>query len=309
VIQEIRPYDFRRPEGLDRQAMATVKTIVDLAGRLMAARLGATVHSRVSFNVTALSQGDWGAFEHQVLDHGALLGFELGPYPAQVIYYLPHDLAMALVDLRLAGPGRRRYLERPLTDLERRVLAAPTEALCSAFADAVTSIAPNAALGKIHQVTGAQALQFTDANEQCVTATFAAHLAAGVEHELLCCAPVATLRPLLETIEARGTLRDATKRPHSAEIERLVSGAPTRIRLRFADVEASFATIEALGVGSVLSLNHPIDEPLVIESGGVELYRANRVQRGRRLAAQITELIDPTGASPTSEDEQGSPDE
>jgi len=272
-----------------------VRTIFDLAGRLSAARLGGALHSRVSVTVKSLEQSEWGSFERQVFDHGALLGVELAPYPAQVIYYLPHDLTTAIIDLRLAGPGRKSYPERPLTDLERRVLSRPTEALCVALAEAVGSVVPSVGLGSINHVTGLQSLQLTDARQQCVVAGFAAHFAGGVEYSFACCAPVATLRPLIETIEARGTRREDRERAYSTEIERLAREIPTRLTLAFDEIEASLGTLEALSVGSVLSLEHPVDEPLLLMSGGVALYRANRVLKGRRLAAQITERLDPDG--------------
>lgn len=285
--------------------MTTVRSIFDLTSRLVAARLSSALHSRVGVTVASLTQSEWGAFERQLSEHGALLGVELSPYPAQVVCYLPHDLTTAMVDLRLAGHGRGDYGPRRLSDLERRVLAVPFDGLCAAVVDAITPVAPTVSLGRVQQMSGMQGLQFIDAADQCVVVRLSVRLAAGVEHVLFYCAPVATLRPIIETVASQGVRSRELRRPRSAELERLARDIPTRLTLRFPDVDAALGTIRALGVGSVLSLNHPTDEPLVLETGGMPLYRANRVQKGRRLAAQITSRLDADEMQSHSTDEHG----
>ncbi len=268
--------------------MTTLRSIFDLAGRLVASRLSSSLHSRVGVTVASLTQSEWGAFERQLSEHGTVLGVELSPYPAQVVCYLPDDLTTAMVDLRLAGHARRTYGPRRLSDLEARVLAVPFDALSSAVVDAIVPIAPTVSLGRVQQVSGMQGLQFIDAADQCVVVRLAVRLAAGLEHVLFYCAPVATLRPIIETVDSQGARSRERQRPHSADLEKLAREIPTRLTLRFPEVEAALGTLRSLEVGSVLSLNHPIDEPLLLETGGVRLYRANRVLKGRRLAAQIT---------------------
>jgi len=290
-IPEVRVYDFRRPEGLDRAAMNTVRTLFDLFARLGSARLGSALHGRAVLTVDTVVQGEWGQFEQEVSEHGAVLGVELVPCPGQAVCYLPHDLTTTMIDLRLAGPGRRAYPPRPLTDLERRVLAVPFDAVSRALGDAATSVTTLVSLGRVQQPSGLQRLQLLDHGEPCIIARILVRLPGGIEHPLSWCVPVSTLRPVVEAVEGRNATLEHPERPRSAALASLAVEIPTTMVLRFPDTQVTLGVLGALEVGSVLALGHPIDEPLVLEVGGAPLFRANRVLRGRRLAAQITEVL------------------
>jgi len=290
-IPEVRVYDFRRPEGLDRAAMTTVRTLFDLFARLGSARLGSALHSRVALAVESVIQGEWGQFEQELSEHGAVLGVELVPCPAQLVCYLPHELTTTMIDLRLAGPGRRSYPARPLSDLERRVLAVPFDAVSRALGDAATSVTAQVSLGRVQEPSGLQRLQLLDHGEPCIIVRMTVRLPGGIEHQLSWCAPVSTLRPIVEAVEGRNAARQQRERPRSVELARLAAEIPTTMVLRFPDTQVTLGVLGALEPGSVLALGHPIDEPLVLEVGGAPLFRANRVLRGRRLAAQITEVL------------------
>jgi len=292
----VNRYDFRRPEGLDRVGMAAVRTLFDLTARLMSARLGASLHSRVSASIESVAEIQWGSFEEHLGEHGAVLGIELSPFPVEVICYLPHEITAAMVDMRLAGPGRRSYPPRALSDLERRVLKAPFDAVSEALANAAASVDPAVSLGRVHQPAGLGNMQLIDDAGQCVVAKISVRLAAGVEHPLFYCVPVVTMRPIVESAQVRSALTMDRERPRSAEIARLAAELPTRLVLRFPEAQVTLGVLRALEAGSILALDHPADEPLVLEAGGAMLFRANRVLKGRRLAAQVTAVLDGAGS-------------
>lgn len=271
--------------------MTTVRTLFDLFARLGSARLGSALHGRVALAVDSVIQGEWGQFEQELSEHGAVLGVELVPCPAQVVCYLPHDLTTTMIDLRLAGPGRRSYPPRPLSDLERRVLAVPFDAVSRSLGDAATSVTAQVSLGRVQEPSGLQRLQLLDHGEPCIIARITVRLPGSIEHQLSWCAPVSTLRPIVEAVEGRNAAREQRQRPRSAALASLALEIPTTMVLRFPDTQVTLGVLGALEAGSVLALGHPIDEPLVLEVGGAPLFRANRVLRGRRLAAQITEVL------------------
>ena len=67
---------------------------------------------------------------------------------------------------------------------------------------------------------------------------------------------------------------------------------PIGVSVRFGPVQLAGDELERLAVGDVVSLGHPVDQPLVGEVDGQPLFLARPGRRGRRLAVEISDLVE-----------------
>lgn len=78
----------------------------------------------------------------------------------------------------------------------------------------------------------------------------------------------------------------------AAELVAALRAVPLPIAVRFDDVRLPGADLERLAVGDVVRLAHPVDRPLVAEVDGRPLFLARPGRRGRRLAVEVTDLVE-----------------
>ena len=64
------------------------------------------------------------------------------------------------------------------------------------------------------------------------------------------------------------------------------------LSVRFSPVQLAGDELERLAVGDVVRLSHPVDEPLVASVDGQALFLARPGRRGRRLAVEISDLVE-----------------
>ena len=67
---------------------------------------------------------------------------------------------------------------------------------------------------------------------------------------------------------------------------------PIGVSVRFGPVQLAGDELERLAIGDVVRLGHPVDQPLVAEVDGQPLFLARPGRRGRRLAVEISDLVE-----------------
>lgn len=276
---------FRHPEGMDRVALGAVRAIAEGLCGGTGARLSALLRCRAHLDLEDMEQGDREGFESRVEAHAGLATFQLEPGGGAVYAHLPIDLAMTVLDLMLAGSGAGPFPSRPLSEMERKLIAPFYEVLAQELAGSCSAVLLAAQSSPVSQLTGLQSLPPRNKRDPCVLMRFSLRLSQGhPRHKIDLCVPVTTIRPLL-----RGLARDPS-RPQSEQAARRI---PLDLCLRYPPVAIPMTVAEALEPGQVVSLGHPLESPLFLCVGDRPLFTATPMAEGRRAACQIIAAVNP----------------
>lgn len=282
----VKPWDFHSAGGVDRVTLTAIRQVAEGLTHMAANRLGTWARSRMTLNVASIDQVVWETFEAQVSSPGLL-----GAIPVaggQVFVFLPAVFCMTLLDLRLSGTGQGPFPSRPLTDIERQVLGSALDVVAGCVSDATGRVFGGVETGPVTQVAGASNLKRAGRKGACLTVKGVATISAtrAEPGQITVCFPLETVQPLLSQLTE-------TARPGTAAFaaaEEAASRVPIPLALRYRRASIPLSVAERLTPGQVLSLGHPIGEPLTLCSGDRALFAARAVEQHRRSACQIIEM-------------------
>lgn len=289
-MADVRVYDFRTPEVLDRNRLRSVRLVIDNFIRLAGRSLSADLRTPVELTVTDVREMIWDELAASREEASCLVLFGLNPLPGRGIFYLPTDLAMSVVDLRLGGDGQGHMPQRTLTDIDCELLAdvvgGAVEQLVAAFGP-VADLAP----GAVQVEATAQLLQVVRASDSCLAVGLDIAIGDGgrLQGSFHVAFPLTTLRPLMASL---GHLVDGHGRPSEGQRDAVadrLQDVAVDVCVRFAPTWLSSAEILGLAPGDVIHLHHPQDRPLQVALEGVPYLAARMIERGRRVACTVVE--------------------
>jgi flagellar motor switch protein FliM len=290
--RELAGYDFLSPVKLPREHQRTLQ----LCAQVLAPRLELlfTAQLHVVCRVTPTGVEQLTVEEFVAADPGPVVAapLTLDPLPGTVAVVLPLVTALTCVDHMLGGSGGAQP-QRPLTEIERplvhALLAATLPDLQGAFAEFV-EVQP--AFGGLEE--SPQAVLTVAPAGPAVALTF--ELAVG-EHvgTLSLGAPLQTLLPSLQRHSEAAAVSPGERAARPASHELLTDGLGAvhiDVSVRFCSMPMLSHELAALRPGDLITLDHPVDRPLDIVTGGEVFGHALATRQGTRLACVVVPGVD-----------------
>ena len=293
---QVRPYDFRTPEVLDRNRLRSLGLVLENFTRLASRRLSVDLHVPVELVVTDAREVMWGELA-DAEDPYCMVLFGLSPLPGRALLHLPTELAMAIVDLRMGGAGAGAYPARPLSDIDVELLSDVMGGALEQLATAFGHLAAVSLAGMQVEST-AQLFQVVRASDSCLAVGLEVRLGEDAAMTRTCSLglPLTMLRPLMRALlnMGEGSLRGPAEAGHNPAGERLLDPL-VEVAVRFQPKSLSSQEILGLQEGDVIHLHHPCDLPLEVAVENVVYLAALPMERARRIACTV---VDPEEHTP-----------
>jgi flagellar motor switch protein FliM len=291
--QETR-FDFSAPRGLERPQLRQLQLTLETYARRAASVLSATLRTRVQIDLVGLREREVHAFADEVAEQSSLLLFAMPPLPGRAIVALPLPLAMALVDLRLGGPGHSSsYPERALTEVERGIFGPVGELLLVDLPVALTGLVP-CGLGNIVHESGQYLQHLGQSGDRCLVVSMTMTIGGADEHPYELMLPFTIVRSLVDAMERMSGAADEGPREVRAVAERLLD-VHAEASVRFLPTRLTSAEILGLTPGDVVRLPHPEGAPLQLAVGGLPLMYVSITQRGKRVVCTVIAQMEKHG--------------
>jgi flagellar motor switch protein FliM len=289
------PYDFRRPDRFDPQAVRNLEAAHEIFTRRVASAWGAALRGVVTLELTAVDQVTYDDYIRSLPNPELIAVCSLKPLPGPVIVDCTIELALQLLD-RLLGAGLVSWetttARRPtdiesavLTDLIRRVLPGLEETL-AAFIPVEGEV--------VGVEYNPQLVQAAAPSDSLLLFTFLVRGAQGFTADgmLSVCYPASAAAVLIDRITS--LLRnDGPGREVDAEWQAaLLNGleeVTVDVSVALADTQVPARELIALRTGDVLRLDHRVDRPVRGIVNDREVLSAHLGRRGRRLGIQVIE--------------------
>lgn len=304
--RRIKNYDFRHPEKLSKEQFRGLQIIQQGVASSLAASLSGRLRAPVEARLSALERGIYEEYVTQIGANAVLVIIDMNPLQGYAVAAFGLDVAFSIIDRLLGGKGRTaKVLNRDLTDIEIALIRHIGMDIAGSLIEPWTRVAE-----LIPDVTelalGPQVMHVIPPSEFVITAWYEVRFAEQTGGISLCF-PLTVLEQILPKLTGQHMFENRPNRTlnehaqvHGEQLMPMT--VPLRTILGSARVEA--ADIADLSPGDVIILDRKADQPLRVMVGNCERYAGLPGTRGKRLAMQISGLVDEDGwVKPFSEDE------
>lgn len=289
----VRLYDFRRPDKFSKEQLRTLVTLHENFCRSATTALAAALRTAVQLETVSADQCPFAQFLSDLHDPTVLGILSLPPFAGNALLEISPEVAFPMLDRLLGGPGSGVVRGRALTDIEaavmRRVFNALTESLVEPWRN-VAEVRPR--LESLE--TNPLFAQFISPTEVVAYLTFSLRVGTA-QGELRLCLPYTMLEPYLPQLSARYWLLRERRNQDAAAAEKIAHELGEVRLVLSAELGQARVTVGELidlEVGDVIQLDAPREAPVQILVAGRPKFRGRPGRAGRRLAVQVTEVLD-----------------
>lgn len=286
--REPKPYDFRRPNKLNRAHVRTLHIAYETFCRQFTTVLTSTLGVFSLVELVAVEQMSYVDYVESLPTPTFLALISLDPLQGTGILQLPLETAMLCVDRVLGGPGSAQQPTRLPTDVEAEIMKMVTrravQELRYAF-EGLVQVSPDV----IGIETNPQFAQAAVPSDIVVVASLEIKVG-DQDGAATLMIPFIGLYPVLEAAASpkRGDRRDLLERSQAALRARL-EDIEIEVAVQFPYVALTPHELLNLSVGDVLSLRHPTNAPLLITAEGIPFAYAVPGSNGRQAACLVVE--------------------
>lgn len=285
---EATAYDFRRPIQLSREHSRILQVNFDGFTRQATTVFTSSLRTICQVNLVSIDQRAYSEYVDSLGSETYLTLFLADPMPGLGVLEIPLHATMLCLDHMLGGPGTPTQPQRPLTEIEAKVISGLIERLLSEMRYSLAALLP-----LDPQVTGheysPQFAQVAGAADVMVVLTL--ELRIGEQsHQMTVCLPFGGLLPFLVKAAAPTPLSDRERAQRVRAGQLLVQQfeeVPVDVAVRCRTTRLDPATLGGLQVGDVVRLAHPASAPLDVTVDGATFAHATAGAHGRRVAALI----------------------
>lgn len=297
--RQVRPYDFRRPDKFSKDQLRVLEMIHETFARSLSPWMSSYFRIPVKVSLESVSQISFDEFTSSLELPSVIVVFYMDPPGDRGIVWMSPELASAILDRSLGGPGRASGKAREFTSIEEGVLRGVMIRVLDILAMAWDQMA-KATFSLSNLASGPQFAQVTSGTE--TVGEINLRIALGDSSgELRLCFPYPLLQPLIPRLAIQRWFTKDGDSEKDAEL-----GEALRERLAFVEVpvvlEVGRATISVsefldLAAGDVIKLDSRYGKDLVVRIGGARKFFARPGVVGRRLAFQVNRMVRDRGGS------------
>lgn len=288
---EVTTYDFRRPNKFSRDHLRALQLVADNFSRQISTSFATTLRTDASTTLDAVEQLTYEDFEANLASPGVLTVVSADPLPGVAMLAIAPNVALGMVDRIVGGPGEGGA-PRALTEIERGLMKTINDHILDEFASAfnIAEIRPKV----VTQESNPLFAQIAKPSDMTVVITIDVTIA----HEqgtLQLCLPWEMIGEALDAHLAKagfGDRRDREAQQFRETLDTTVRAVPVDIAVRFRDVILTSEEIVGLQVGDIVSLHHPVSEPLTGLVDDVPCFTAITGRKGRKLACLVVGITD-----------------
>jgi len=291
--QEVKNYDFRRPDKLSKEQMRTLQMIHENLARLLTTTLSTKLRSMVDFEVASIEQLSYEEFIRS-LPQPTIIGIsEMDPFTGQFIFEISPDVGFAIIDRLFGGLGKPIEDTRAFTDIEQVVFKKVLNWFLRALPEAWENIIRiNPSLKEIE--SNPQFTQIVPNNDMTIIVTLSSKIA-NSEGLINICIPYILLEPIVDRLSAQhwfASTREEQTAQHIDTLKQRVKKASINLQAELGQTDLTVMDLLYLKEGDVVSLDKRTEEKIDIRIGDNIKYNGVAGTQKKHKAVKITDVVD-----------------
>lgn len=295
LVQDVRAYDFRHPSKFSREHVHTLQAVHEMFGRLLSTQLTTQMRLPVQIEVVSLDQLTYDEFMRSITNPTVVLIYRMEPLDGNVLFEYTPGTAISIIERLLGGPGRVPPRPRELTDIEQTLMSNVMNKGMNSFKEAWRNLIPD--LKPLLQTleTNPRFVQVSGPADSVLVISFEIRLGE-TAGSMRICLPYPTVESLLPQLNRQyfitQNVRKEEVQQSMQEVRRQLNEIELRVALLLGYTEISVRDLMDLQVGDVVGLNSQVDAdlPVIVEQSVKFMARPGLA--GRKMAAQITQILD-----------------
>jgi len=292
VTKKVSVYDFKRAVRFSKDHIRSLTRIHENFARYLTTYFSAQLRTFVQINVVDVEQLPYDEFIRSIPKMTILNVFEAEPLEGRMVLEVNPNVAYAMLDRLLGGPGTAPAKMNSLTEIETIVMEKVFSRAFDSVQEAwktIIDIKP-----KLEGLeTNPQFMQVVSPNETIALISFSTKIG-DTTGMINLCIPHVVLEPIMPRLSVHHWFVSQKKERIPEEVEMLEHRVKkTKLPIIAELGEASITIQEFLGLalGDVLTLNKPIDEGLKIRVGEKIKFVGSPGSIKDRIAIQIDEIV------------------
>jgi flagellar motor switch protein FliM len=292
ISRKISVYDFKRAVRFSKDHIRSLTRIHENFARYLTTYFSAQLRTFVQINVVDVEQLPYDEFIRSIPKMTILNIFEAEPLEGRMVLEVHPNVAYAMLDRMLGGPGTAPSKINSLTEIEtivmEKIFARTFESLQEAWRT-VIDISPR--LEALE--TNPQFMQIVSPNETIALISFSTKIG-DTTGMINLCIPHVVLEPIMPKLSVHHWFVSQKKERIPDEVEMLeqrVHKAKLPIVAELGETSITISEFLNLGVGDVLTLNKPVDAGLKIKVGDKLKFIGSPGSVKDRMAVQVDEIV------------------
>ncbi|WP_211745938.1 flagellar motor switch protein FliM [Paenibacillus sp. Marseille-Q4541] len=290
--KKIRSYDFKRAVRFSKDHIRSLTRIHENFARYLTTYFSAQLRTFVQINVVQVEQLPYDEFIRSIPKMTILNIFEAEPLQGRMVLEVNPNVAYAMLDRLLGGPGTSTAKVSTMTEMEiiimERIFSKAFDSLQEAW-KTVLDIKPR--LEALE--TNPQFMQIVSPNETIALISLSTKIG-DTTGMINLCIPHVVVEPIMSKLSTHQWFISEKKSRAPEEMVALkerVKKAKLPIIAELGESQISIAEFLSLGVGDVIALGKPVNEGLTIKVGEKAKFIGSPGSLKDRVAVQIDEIL------------------
>lgn len=290
---KVRIYDFRRPNKFSKDQTRTLQMIHENFSRLITSYLSANLRNVVQVSVASVDQTTYEEFIRSVPNPTVINLFSVNGGEGQALLEINPSISFTIVDRLLGGPGAGVNENRPLSEIEQRVIRLVTDKVLQNLNDAWSNVCSLKARTIKHE-TNPQFLQIVSPNETVAVIVFKIILG-DTEGFMNLCIPYISIEALVEKLSAHFWFsQQAVNKTNEGQVslEKGLKKTHLTLCVELGKTNITVGELLDLQEGDVLALDESTAEPVAVKvHDKIKFYGSIGLVKNK-MAVQVTECVD-----------------
>ncbi|GIP43746.1 flagellar motor switch protein FliM [Paenibacillus sp. J45TS6] len=290
--RKIRSYDFKRAVRFSKDHIRSLTRIHENFARYLTTYFSAQLRTFVQINVVQVEQLPYDEFIRSIPKMTILNIFEAEPLQGRMVLEVNPNVAYAMLDRLLGGPGTSTAKVNTMTEIEitimERIFSKAFDSLQEAW-KTVLDINPRMEALE----TNPQFMQIVSPNETIALISLSTKIG-DTTGMINLCIPHVVVEPIMSKLSTHQWFISEKKSRAPEEMVALkerVKKAKLPIIAELGESQISIAEFLSLGVGDVIALGKPVNEGLTIKVGEKAKFIGSPGSLRDRVAVQIDEIL------------------
>ncbi|MCG3137036.1 MAG: Flagellar motor switch protein FliM [Phycisphaerae bacterium] len=283
--QDVRNYDFKRPERVSKDQMRSLEALHETFARSMGASLSGFLRTIVECRVATIEQLTYSEFIHALPNPTCFNLLEAAPLEGQLCLELSPLIIYPIMDRLLGGSNAELYIpQRPLTAIELRLVRRITDRALACLTESWADVAQvNFTLEDTE--SNPQLVQIVAPNEVVVVIGFEIKMGARAGTMSLCI-PFNVIEPVIGRLTAQNWFVYSRRTHREDQTKKIVGSlrhAKVELQCYLTETRITVSDLMHLRPGDIIQTEKLSGDELILRiegknkfAGRIGQYRGNR---------------------------------
>ena len=302
--KKIKVYDFKRPDKFSKDQIRTLQMLHESFARMLNTYLSTHLRTMVSVEVASVEQQTYQEFVQSLLNPSVISILAVPPLKGNIIMEVNTEIAFAFIDRVFGGEGRASIKPRVLTEIEETVMKRLIDTAMGELKDAWKTVCEFDPRLEATE-SNPQFTQIVPPSDMVVIVTIQMKIG-DVEGMMNICIPFLVLEPIMSKLTttfwvASSVSKDEANPEQIALLQKKIERTRVPMIVELGRLEISIQEFLNLGFGDVLQLDTKVKDDLPVLVGKRPKFMCRPGTAGKRMAVQVTRILNSEGDEDTDE--------